>query len=111
MGVQFKDIEVKELTAPPDFEGRFMTHPAPAPLKASTADKTVLEMGKSIYEQRCAMCHSNKQSGAPPQETLAQLPAAKIVDVLLNGLMQDMAAGLGNDDIQGVATYLTSIGK
>lgn len=111
MGVQFKDIEVKELTAPPDVAGRFITHPAPAPMRASTADKTVLEMGRSVYEQRCAMCHSNKQSGAPPQETLAQLPAAKIVDVLLNGLMQDMAAGLGDDEVQGIATYLTSTGK
>ncbi len=108
MGVQFKDIEVKELTAPPDFTGRFITHPAPAPIKVSTVDKTVLEMGRSVYEQRCAMCHSNKQSGAPPKETLTQLLPAKIVDVLVNGLMQDRALGLGDEEIQAVATYLTS---
>lgn len=111
MGVQFKDIEVKELTAPPDFTGRFITHPAPAPTRALTVDKTVLEIGRSVYEQRCAKCHSNKQSGAPPQETLTQLHPMKIVDVLVNGLMQDMAAGLGDDEIQAVATYLTSTGK
>ena len=111
MGVQFRDIEVKELTAPPDFTGRFITHPAPAPVRASTVDKTVLEMGRSVYEQRCAMCHSNKQSGAPAQETLTQLLPAKIVDVLVNGRMQDMAAGLGDEEIQAVAAYLTSNGK
>jgi hypothetical protein len=108
MGVQFKDIEVKELTAPPDFTGRFITHPAPAPIKASTVDKTVLETGRSVYEQRCAMCHSNKQSGAPAKEMLTQLPPAKIVDVLVNGLMQDMAVGLSDEEIQAVAAYLTS---
>ncbi|MGA8151335.1 MAG: family 16 glycoside hydrolase [Terriglobales bacterium] len=111
MGVQFKDIEVKELTAPPDFTGRFITHPAPAPIKASTVDKAVLEIGRSVYEQRCAMCHSNKQTGAPPKETLTQLLPAKIVDELVNGLMQDKALGLGDEEIQAVATYLTSTGK
>jgi len=111
MGVQFKDIEVKELTAPPDFTGRFITHPAPAPQKALTVDKTVLEMGKSVYEKRCAVCHSDKQSGAPPKETLTQLLPVKIVDVLVNGLMQDMAAGLGDEEVQAVATYLTSRGE
>jgi hypothetical protein len=111
MSVQFKDIEVKELTSPPDFTGRFITHPAPAPINASTVDKTVIEMGRSVYEQRCAMCHSNKQSGAPPKETLTQLPPAKIVDMLVNGLMQDMAIGLGDEEIQAVAAYLTSTGK
>ena len=110
-GVQFKDIQVKGLTAPPDFTGRFITHPGPAPIKASTADTTVLKMGRSVYEQRCAMCHSNTKSGAPPKEALTQLPPAKIVDMLVNGLMQDMAIGLGDEEIQAVATYLTSAGK
>jgi mono/diheme cytochrome c family protein len=111
MGVQFKDIEVKELTAPPDFMGRFITHPAPAPLQASTADATVLKMGRSVYEQRCARCHSNAQSGAPPKETLTQFTPAKITDALVDGLMKDMAVGLGDQEIQAVATYLTSTGK
>ena len=39
---------------------------------------------------------------------LTQLLPAKIVDVLVNGLMQDRALGLGDEEIQAVATYLTS---
>ncbi len=110
-GVQFKDIEVEELTAPPDFTGRFISNPATAPINPSTVDKTVLEMGRSVYEQRCAKCHSNKESGAPPKETLTQLLPTKIVDVLVSGLMQDMAVGLGDEEIQAVATYLTFTGE
>ncbi|HEY1659925.1 MAG TPA: family 16 glycoside hydrolase [Candidatus Sulfotelmatobacter sp.] len=108
MGVQFKDIEVKELTAPPDFTGQFVTQLAAAPIQAPTIDKAVLETGRSVYKQRCAMCHSNKQSGAPPKETLTQLPPTKIIDVLVNGLMKDKAVGLGDKEIKAVATYLTS---
>lgn len=80
-------------------------------LGEALCDKTALEMGRSVYEQRCAMCHSNKQSVAPPEETLTQLLPAKIVDVLVNGLMQDMALGLGEEEIQAVASYLTSTGE
>jgi mono/diheme cytochrome c family protein len=83
------------------------THPAPLPSKLSAGDAKVVQMGKSVYEQRCAMCHSAKESGAPPKETLAQFPNDKIVNVLINGLMQDMALGLGDEEIQAVATYLT----
>jgi hypothetical protein len=108
MGVQFKDIEVKELTAPPDFGGRFITQLARAPRAVSTIDKTVLEMGRSVYRQRCAMCHSNKESGAPPKESLTQLPPSKIVDVLVNGLMKDKALGLSDEEVQSTAIYLTS---
>jgi mono/diheme cytochrome c family protein len=111
MGVQFKDIEVKDLTAPPDFTGQFITHPAPAPITASTVDPAVLNMGRSVYDQRCAKCHSNTKSGAPRKEALTQLPPPKIVDMLVNGLMQDMAIGLSDEEIQAVATYLTSPGK
>jgi cytochrome c553 len=31
--------------------------------------------------------------------------------MLVNGLMQDMAIGLSDEEIQAVATYLTSPGK
>lgn len=110
MGVQFKDILVKELTTAPDFTRQFMTHPAPPPSKLLTGDIKVLRMGNSVYEQRCAMCHSVKESGAPPKETLAQLPHGQIVDMLINGAMQNMALGLGDEEIQAVATYLTTPG-
>ena len=110
MGVQFKDILVKELTTAPDFAREFVTHPAPPPSKLLTGDIKVLRMGNSVYEQRCAMCHSVKESGAPSKETLTQLPQEQIVNMLINGTMQDMAMGLGDEEIQAVATYLTSPG-
>jgi mono/diheme cytochrome c family protein len=108
VGVQFKDIEVKELIAPPDFIGQFKTHAAPAPAHLLSADQAALEMGRGVYEKRCAMCHSDNQSSTPPKETLSELAQGKIVDTLTNGVMQEMAVGLGDDEIQAVAIYLTT---
>jgi hypothetical protein len=106
-GVQFKDIEVKDLTTPTNFTAPFEAHPAPLPSKPMIGDATVLQFGQSVYEKRCAMCHSDKASGAPPKETLTQLPHGRIANALANGVMQDMALGLDDKEIQAVATYLT----
>ena len=108
MGVQFKDIRIKELSAPSDFARQFNSHPAPSPSQLSIGDVKVLQLGKNVYEQRCALCHNSNRPGAPPKDALAQLPHEKIVDVLVNGLMQDRALGLGDEEIQALASYLTS---
>ena len=108
MAVQFKDIRFKEIIAPSDFAQQFKTHPAPPPSQLSTGDLKVVQLGKYVYEQRCALCHSLNRPGAPPKEALAQLPHERIVDVLVNGLMQDRALGLDDQEIQALATYLTS---
>jgi len=53
------------------------------------------------------MCHGVKESGAPTRETLAKLPRGQITEVLVNGLMRDIALGLSDEEINALATYLT----
>jgi len=106
MAVQFKDIRVKELVERPESE-QFVSSPAAAPSRPSIDDVKAAQVGKPLYDQRCAMCHSAKESGAPPKETLAQLPRGQIADVLMNGLMKDRALGLSDEEINALATYLT----
>lgn len=110
MGVQFKDIEVRELTAAPELADRFASHPAPAPVPqlSDAALAKAVDTGTKIYAERCAACHADSQSGAPPQEALVQLSAQKIVDTLVNGTMQSVALGLSDAEIGAVASYLTS---
>jgi mono/diheme cytochrome c family protein len=68
----------------------------------------VVEMGKTVYQLHCSVCHSNPSSGAPPAQTLAEFPAARIVDVLTNGAMREIAAGLSEESRAAVATFLTT---
>lgn len=111
MGVQFKDIEVKALTAPPDIATRFSSRPAPAPVPQlmDSALREAIKTGEQIYAARCTGCHGTSQTGAPPKETLAQLPRQKIADTLVNGTMQSMALGLSDVEINSIASYLTSV--
>jgi mono/diheme cytochrome c family protein len=109
MGVQYKDIRIKELVAPPDLAGRFQIHPAPEPLTALTSDAAAaIQTGRAIYAQRCAACHDTRLLDAPPKETLEQLPHDQIVHTLTLGVMQPMAVGLEETDINAVANYLNS---
>jgi hypothetical protein len=107
MGVQFKDIRIKELIARPNIAQQFVTSPTPAPLRISTDDVKATQIGKQVYDQRCSMCHGVKEAGAPTRETLAKLPRGQITDVLVNGLMRDIALGLSDEEINALATYLT----
>jgi cytochrome c553 len=65
------------------------------------------QIGKQVYDQRCSMCHGVKESGAPTRETVAKLPRGEITDVLVNGLMRDIALGLSDEEINALATFLT----
>jgi mono/diheme cytochrome c family protein len=85
-----------------------VTHAEPAASSPALPDGKAVQTGKALYRQRCAACHSEKDSGAPPQEDLTQLPHGQIVDVLENGVMRNMALGLSQEDIQSLATYLIS---
>jgi len=114
MGVQFKDIEIKELSTEPEIAGRFATSSS-ANVEPNLHPKEdhaqSITLGESLYEQRCAMCHSSKRPGIPPQETLATLTQAKIVDTLRNGAMQTQALGLSDEQLNALAVYLTSSAK
>ena len=91
-----------------DWNQRFATHPRRVPSALTAEQARAFDAGKDIYRQRCAACHGNPQSGAPPMQSLAQFPAGRITDVLTNGLMRDMAAGLVDEDKRSVALYLTT---
>jgi len=104
-----KGSRSEELAAPTDL-GRPVVSPPPGPSASAVSprDTKAVQMGKVLYEQRCAMCHSAKDLGAPPEDEIAQLPHGQIVDVLEIGIMQNMAMGLGQEDIQALATFLNS---
>jgi hypothetical protein len=108
MGVQFKEIEIRELEEEPNISGRFISSAtsgaAPSPSKvASSAD--ALD-GEAIYIQRCAMCHNSGQKDIPPKETIAAYPHDSVVSSLTNGSMVDQAFGLTDSEISAVASYL-----
>ena len=107
MEVQFKDLEIRLLTSAPDLS-RFTTAPTPVPPPQPTAALSEAPaMGRDLYAQRCATCHSTPGSNAPPQATLAQLPSQDIVYALVEGPMQPYAIGLTRPQIDAIAAYVT----
>lgn len=109
MGVQFRDIEVKTLTAEPDINGRFVSRPASsAPMPTLSGSGASVSLGQRVYEQRCAPCHSSGQPGVPTAASLTVLSPSLIVQTLTSGSMKPMAAGLSSAEIEALAAYLTS---
>lgn len=64
------------------------------------------EIGKQLYEERCAVCHEDPKSKAPPPTALAQLSAESILRTLEIGAMQPQAAGLDREQKSLIALYL-----
>jgi polyvinyl alcohol dehydrogenase (cytochrome) len=62
--------------------------------------------GAAVFESRCKFCHEG--GGGPPKSQLATHTADQIVDILTNGVMQPMAAGLSDPEKKAVAAYLTA---
>ena len=61
--------------------------------------------GEALFSARCAVCH---EGGSGPAKTvLATHTPAQIVDILTNGVMQPMAAGLSDPEKAAIAAYLT----
>lgn len=107
MEVQFKDLEIRLLTSSPDLS-RFTTAPTPVPPpEPNAALSEAPAMGRDLFAQRCAVCHSNPGSNAPQQAALAQLPPTDIVDALVQGPMQPYASGLARPQIDAIAAFLT----
>jgi Cytochrome C oxidase, cbb3-type, subunit III len=102
------EVRLGEFDSQPVLDHQVVTHAEPAASSPALPDGKAVQTGKALYRQRCAACHSEKDSGAPPQEDLTQLPHGQIVDVLENGVMRNMALGLSQEDIQSLATYLIS---
>ena len=108
MEVQYKDLEIRVITAMPDLS-RFATAATPQAAAAANAASTqAVATGKDLFTQRCAACHNMPGSDAPQQPVLATLPPQQIVDALTQGLMQPQARGLTQAQIDAIAAYLTS---
>jgi polyvinyl alcohol dehydrogenase (cytochrome) len=61
--------------------------------------------GEATFTQRCAVCHEG--GSGPPKSVLATHTPAQIVDILTNGVMAPMAAGLSDAEKGAIAAYLT----
>lgn len=107
-GIEVAAVKLTRTSLLFDWNQRFATHPRRVPSALTAQQARVFQAGSDIYRQRCAACHGNPQSGAPPMQSLAQFPAGRITDVLTNGLMRDMAAGLTDEDKRSVALFLTT---
>lgn len=63
--------------------------------------------GEQIFNARCKSCHDPAVDRAPPKTQLAAFNGEVIINALKTGLMQPMAQGLSQNDIESVAVYLT----
>jgi polyvinyl alcohol dehydrogenase (cytochrome) len=63
--------------------------------------------GAELFDRRCKGCHMPPVEHAPSRgELAAQFPNV-IIDALKTGKMQAMAAGLSDDDVGALATFIT----
>lgn len=108
MGVQFKDVDIRESVLEPNLTRKFVTRPVTFPVLTPT-DQAAVPVGRQQFELRCAACHLSGQPGIPRRESLTKLPRGRIVDSLLNGLMKAQAIGMTPQEVDAVAVYLTSI--
>jgi polyvinyl alcohol dehydrogenase (cytochrome) len=81
----------------------------PAATSSSTsASATAAAHGAILFKAKCASCHEPAVDRAPSKDSLARHFPDDIVAALKTGVMQPMAAGLSDDNINAIATYLTS---
>lgn len=108
MGVQIKDIEVRELTVMPNVRQRFSSIPVvdgTSQASVSFPAPNAVADAESIFSRRCIMCHGSGQPGVPTLETLARLPRDRIVYALTSGAMQAQALGLSEAEIDALASF------
>jgi mono/diheme cytochrome c family protein len=78
--------------------------PAKPPL-----DPEIAQLGKALFDQRCAACHTSGLPGIPPRDTVSKLEPARIFDVVRNGVMKPQGTGLSDGEVRAVAAYLSSL--
>ena len=91
--------------------GRRVKRTAEAPALAFVARDLAKEApatrdGRTLYEERCAVCHDHLQGNVPPRELIAKRSLLHIVDTLTRGAMRPFAEDLSADEIEAVARYL-----
>jgi mono/diheme cytochrome c family protein/type 1 glutamine amidotransferase len=83
------------------------TAAAPTPaMQPARSPASAKPDGKSLYAQRCAICHDHAQGNIPPRELIAARSREFIVDALVRGAMRAQAQGLRRDEIEAIAGYL-----
>lgn len=106
--IEMTEPSIVPVTWPYLWKSRLASQPHMALASLTPDQQKAVEMGKTVYQQHCSACHSHPNSGAPPARTLAEFPAARIVDVLTNGAMRQIAATLSEESKAAVATFLTT---
>ncbi len=99
------------------------TPPAPAPEDTKAAPSDVYSGGKGdfsnldpakagrggeVYAEVCAACHDKGLNRAPQRAMLSLMTPESIHRALTEGVMQEQAAGLSDDDKVKVAEYLAN---
>lgn len=70
-------------------------------------DPKVQARGEVVFKERCASCHEPAVDRAPNKAALASRWGDEIIASLKTGMMQPMAAGMSDADMNAVAIYLT----
>ena len=83
---------------------------AERPASTNSAAAAVVAHGETLFKARCASCHDPEIERAPPKVALARRFPDDIATALKTGVMQPMAAGMSDEDIHAVATYLGADG-
>lgn len=64
--------------------------------------------GGSLFANRCAGCHEDKDGRAPSQKVIGSLPRAHLVEVMTYGAMRPHAVGLSAAQIGAIAAFITN---
>src|SRR5260370_16681868 len=82
----------------------------PASADSASRAAAVVAHGAALFQARCASCHDPAIDRAPPKAALARHFPDDIATALKTGVMQPMAAGMSDEDIHAIATYLGADG-
>ncbi len=74
---------------------------------AATTEIGAERSGAAAYAEACAQCHQGQMPRAPHRNMLEIMSPESIVRAMTTGVMQQEAAGLGQDERNAVAEYLT----
>ncbi|MEM1155262.1 MAG: PQQ-binding-like beta-propeller repeat protein [Pseudomonadota bacterium] len=63
--------------------------------------------GEALYDQYCAVCHEGKVAKAPPLSLLQIMSASSVLRAMTNGIMQEQAMMLNEEQRAAIAEHLT----
>ena len=63
--------------------------------------------GAALYAARCAVCQDHPEDRIPGRDAMARMGQQEIVAAATQGVMRGPSSGLGLDDLQAIAAYLS----